>query len=329
MKSFVERDPLRIGAVGIVVIALLVVGAYRVADLPFIGAGDHFSAQFRDASGITRGTEIQVAGIRVGRVDEIDLHGDHVTAHFTVEDDVRLGKETSAAIRVGSLLGQAYVEIRPAGSGTLESGSLIPLERTEPAYDLVTAVSELTTNTQEIRVDRVAKAFDTLSRTFRGSPKDLHAAIDGLSRFSSMVAARDQDLQELLVHANGVSGVLDRHRTDVAQLLRSSNQLLDELRRRREVIHDLLINTSRLSRHLSGLVAENQASIGPVLRDLEEVVNLLRERRRSLARGIEQLAVYARTFNNLVGSGPWFDNVFANLVPPPPGSPFRPREEAR
>lgn len=327
MMSFSERDPLRIGAVGIVVIALLVVGAYRVADLPFIGAGNAYAAQFRDANGITRGTEVQVAGIRVGRVDEIDLHGDHVTAHFTVEDDLRLGEETAAAIRVGSLLGQAYVELRPAGTGRLDAGSLIPLERTEPAYDLVTAVSDLTSNTQEIRVERVARAFDTLSTTFRGSPRELRTAIDGLSRFSTMVAARDRDLRELLEHANGVSGVFDRHRHDVTQLLRSSNLLLDELRRRREVIHALLVNTGRLSRHLSGLVRENRASIQPALKDLGEVVDLLVKRRRSLERGIEQLTVYTRVFTNVVGSGPWFDNVFANLIPPPAGSPARPREE--
>lgn len=325
MKSFSERNPLRIGAIGIMVIALLLVGTYRIADLPFIDAGNEYAAQFSDANGITRGTEVQIAGIRVGRVDEIDLNGDHVTVHFTVEHDLRLGEETSVAIQVGSLLGQSYVEVRPAGAGTLDSGALIPLERTEPAYDLVTAVEDLTENTQQIRVARVARAFDTLSTTFRGSPRELRAAIDGLSRFSTMVAARDQDLGELLEHANGVSGVFDRHRTDVTQLLRSSNLLLDELRRRREVIHDLLVNTARLATHLSGLVREHQTAIGPALRDLGEVVDLLKQRRRSLGRGIQQLDVYTRVFTNVVGSGPWFDNVFANLIPPPAGSPVRPR----
>lgn len=326
MKSFAERDPLRIGAVAIMVIVLLLVGASRVDDLPFIGAGDEYAAQFSDANGISRATEVQVAGVRVGKVDKIELHGDHVTVHFTIEEDLRLGEETSAAIQVGSLLGQPYVEIRPSGAGTLDAGSVIPQERTEPAYDLVSAVSELTSNTQEIKVARVAEAFDTLSATFRGSPKALREAIDGLSDFSSMLAARDQDLLELLDHANGVSGVLNRHRGDVTELLRSSNLLLDELRSRREVIHQLLVNTSRLSQHLSGLVRENQAAIGPALRDLAEVVDLLKERRRNLGRGIEQLTVYARTFNNLVGTGPWFDNVFVNLLPPPAGSPTRPRE---
>ena len=61
---------------------------------------------------------------------------------FDVDEDIRLGDRTEAAVKTKSLLGAKFLEITPRGEGEL-SGP-IPLERTTPAYQLPDALGDLT-----------------------------------------------------------------------------------------------------------------------------------------------------------------------------------------
>jgi phospholipid/cholesterol/gamma-HCH transport system substrate-binding protein len=101
MKPFRERNPFVVGAVGLAVLGVLVYGAFNASDLPLIGGGTTYAAQFSEAGGLRPSDEVRVAGVRVGAVEDVELDGDHVRVAFKVEDDdVRLGKETGASIRI-------------------------------------------------------------------------------------------------------------------------------------------------------------------------------------------------------------------------------------
>ena len=65
-KPFRERNPVTIGLVSIVVLAALLVAALKVNDLPLIGGGTTYYADFTDASGLKSGDEVRIAGVRVG-----------------------------------------------------------------------------------------------------------------------------------------------------------------------------------------------------------------------------------------------------------------------
>ena len=191
---FRERNPVTIGAVGLTTIALLVAAAFNVEDLPLIGSGDEYSAAFSEAGGLKSGDEVRIAGVKVGKVDEVDLDGDHVKVTFRVKDDPRFGTRTGASIRVKTILGAKYLSLEPEGPGQLEAGSEIPLKRTVAAYDVVEAFSDLTTTTEKVDTKRLASAMDTISQTFKDSPAEVKASINGLSRLSRTVAKRDQEL---------------------------------------------------------------------------------------------------------------------------------------
>ena len=57
---------------------------------------------------------MQVCGLRVGEVSGIDLDGSRVLVTFKVDNDVRLGDRTEAAIKTKSLLGAKILDDHPA-----------------------------------------------------------------------------------------------------------------------------------------------------------------------------------------------------------------------
>ncbi|MEV0183462.1 MCE family protein [Streptomyces sp. NPDC050625] len=317
MVPFRERNPVVIGAVGLTTLALLTVAAFNVDSLPLIGDGDTYSAAFSEAGGLRPGDEVRIAGVKVGKVEGVDLEGDHVKITFKIKGDPGFGTETGASIRVKTVLGAKYLALHPKGPGQLKAGSEIPLRRTVPAYDVVQAFSDLTTTTEQVDTDRLAKALDTISTTFQDSPAEVRASIKGLSKISRTVASRDKALGELLDHANGVTGVLAEHTDDFTALVKDGDQLFKEISKRREAIHKLLKSSAALGIELSGLVEDNNKEIGPALKGLNRVVEMLERNQSSLDRSVELLAPYVRLFTNTLGNGRWFDSYVQNLVAAP------------
>ncbi|POX44955.1 ABC transporter substrate-binding protein [Streptomyces sp. Ru71] len=310
-------NPVVIGAVGLTVLALLAVAAFNADSLPLIGGGQTYSAAFSEAGGLKPGDEVRIAGVKVGKVEDVDLDGDHVKVTFKVKDDPAFGTDTGAAIRVKTILGAKYLALYPRGPGQLRAGSEIPLRRTVSAYDVVQAFSDLTTTSEQVDTERLAKALDTLSTTFQDSPAEVQSSIKGLSRISRTVASRDKALGELLKHANGVTGVLAARSKDFSALVKDGDKLFTEISKRRTAIHNLLKTSAALGIELSGLVDDNEKEIGPALTGLNRVVQMLERNQAGLDRSIRLLAPYVRLFTNTLGNGRWFDSYVQNLVAAP------------
>jgi virulence factor Mce-like protein len=317
LKPFRERNPVVVGAVGLTVLALLTVAAFNADSLPLIGGGDTYSAAFSEAGGLKPGDEVRIAGVKVGKVEDVGLDGDHVKVTFKVKGHPAFGTDTGASIRVKTILGAKYLALSPRGPGQLKPGSEIPIGRTVSAYDVVQAFSDLTTTTEEVDTDRLAKALDTISVTFQDSPAEVRASIEGLSRISRTVASRDKALRGLLDHANGVTKVLAGHTRDFSALVKDGDALFKEIGRRRTAIHDLLKSSALLGIELSGLVDDNRKDIGPALKNLDTFVKMLERNQASLDRSVQLLAPYVRLFTNTLGNGRWFDSYVQNLVAAP------------
>lgn len=125
LKPFREHNPVVVGAVGLTVLALLTVAAFNADSLPLIGGGDTYSAAFSEAGGLKPDDEVRIAGVKVGKVEDVDLDGDHVKVTFKVKGRPAFGTDTGASIRVKTILGAKYLALYPKGPGQLKPGSEI------------------------------------------------------------------------------------------------------------------------------------------------------------------------------------------------------------
>ncbi|CPS50599.1 Putative MCE family protein [Mycobacteroides abscessus] len=98
-----------LGFIAIAVIGALVGGMLLVKAIGF--GYTTYTAEFAQAASLRAGQPITVAGIPMGTVTSMKLVGDHVEAKLSVSDDVKLGKDTKAAIRVTTILGSRYLDL--------------------------------------------------------------------------------------------------------------------------------------------------------------------------------------------------------------------------
>ncbi|CAJ1511086.1 MCE family protein [[Mycobacterium] burgundiense] len=313
MKHFSERNVGIVGVVGVAVTAVVTLGALQYKHLPFFDSGTEYSAYFAEAGGLKTGAAVQVAGLRVGEVEVVDLEGTSVVVKFKVNDDVDLGDRAEAAVKTKSLLGAKILEVTPRGDGKL--GGPIPLDRTTSAYQLPDALGDLADTIGELHTDQLNESLTTLAQTFQNTAPDLQAAVAGAARFSQTLNERDAQLRGLLENANTVTGVLAKRTDEVVGLIADTNALLAQLQTQSTALDRFSGDISALSRQVSGLVADNRETLRPALNKFNGALAIIEGRKERIQKAIKLLNSYAMSLGESVASGPYFKAILANVLP--------------
>lgn len=95
---------------------------YAVAHTGRVGSGGYvLHAKFDHIDGLGVGSDVRIAGVKVGSVSsaEIDPQSYQANVAFTVAGLVRLPKDSSAAITSDGLLGGKYLSLDPGGDAQM------------------------------------------------------------------------------------------------------------------------------------------------------------------------------------------------------------------
>ncbi|MEV7627913.1 MCE family protein [Actinoplanes sp. NPDC089786] len=308
------RRPMLAGVLGIVLAATLAFLAFNAENLPIVGGGTTYTADFTEAAGLHTGNEVRVAGVKVGKVTRVALHGGLVRVGFRVKD-TWVGDASTAAIRIKTLLGEKFLALDPLGGAAQNPRTTIPAARTTSPYDVTEAFGQLSDTVDQIDTDALARSFEAMSQTFRNTPDSVKGALRGLSDLSRTISSRDTQLAELLTATRQITGRLADDNTRFQALLADGNLLLAEVQRRRDAIAALLTGTRQLAAQISGLVADNTATLGPALAALDRVTDVLQRNQDNLTRALALAGPYYRLVGNSIGNGRWFDAYLCGLVP--------------
>ena len=137
------------GAVLAVAIGFMVY-ASQVTGLSGNQSEYQLSASFRSADGVSVGTDVRLAGVKVGRVTAIELDTDtfRASTSFSVRQGIEVPDDSAVAISSEGLLGGNYVEILPGGSPFyFEPGDEI--EFTQGSVSLVGLLMKFVTGDEE------------------------------------------------------------------------------------------------------------------------------------------------------------------------------------
>ena len=313
MKSFSERNPLLVGAVGIGGTVLLTLISLNYQKLPFVGADKEYSAYFAEAGGLRAGNTVQVSGVKVGNVSSVALDGPRVLVKFKIDKSVRLGDRTEAAIKSKSLLGIRFLDVHSRGSG--QQTAPIPLDRTTPPYQLPDALGDLTATIRGLNTDQLSESLAVLSDTLSDTPPALKVAVEGVARFSQTLNKRDEQLRNLLSNANKATKVLAERADEVVRLVGDANALLVQLETQSNALDQISHNLSAAAQQLKGFIAENRETLKPALEKLNGVLTLVDNRKQRVQEALKGLNAYVLSLGEALASGPFFKAYIVNLLP--------------
>ena len=312
MKSIGRQDPFR---VGLATIAAGAVVALLVGFFTFVSLGTRsYTAMLAQTAGLRAGEDVEVYGIPKGKVKSIELAGDVVRVRFVLDKDIDLGNRTTAAVKVATLLGTHYLAVTPGGSGRADT---IPLARTSVPFNLQDVLEKGTANLEKLDPELLARALTEASKTLTATNDQIGPALTGIARLSEAVQNRSDQTGDLLAAARGVTSQLSASSSDIVALMRQANLVISEITRRRDAIHTLLVETTTLAGNLAGIIEQTKADMGPALRQLNAVLETLRDEDATLKDVLGKIAPTVRYFANATGNGAWGDLWLKDPALPP------------
>lgn len=308
MKPLRERNQTVVAIVGTIVVAAVVLLSMNLDLLPFGAQHTTYHAEFANASGLRPGDDVRVEGVAVGSVTKIRVVGDRVQVDFTAQSGLALGGASDASIEVATVLGQVFLQIESHGPGTLAEGGTIPLARTTVPFTLVSALDAFGSFSNRTDLPKLRSSLRTLATTISGvAPADARAALDGLAAVSRTLAAKQQQISEILDAAGRITDTVNANSGALVQLLTQGDEFLRLLRQRQAVIADLLTDTAHLGSELSELMERNAAQLAPLLANLADVTKVLAQDKDDLAAAVTRLGSFSVNLSNATGAGPWLD----------------------
>ncbi|MGH1354839.1 MAG: outer membrane lipid asymmetry maintenance protein MlaD [Thalassovita sp.] len=107
-----------VGAVVLAAAVGFVVYAGQITGFTKQTSGYGLSASFRSAEGVTVGTDVRLAGVKIGTITDITLNPQTFRAdtEFSVAEGIEIPDDSAVVVASEGLLGGNFVEVVPGGS---------------------------------------------------------------------------------------------------------------------------------------------------------------------------------------------------------------------
>jgi phospholipid/cholesterol/gamma-HCH transport system substrate-binding protein len=314
VKAFTERNPKVLGLVGIVVMACCIF-AILFLNRSLFSSGYTIEARFANAAGISKGTEVMVAGVNVGSVTGVQVHGNAVDATLSVARSVQLPHDTSAAIEVETLLGVVDVTLTPVSGwdvplrpGALITDTSVPTE----FYQLQNTAHSLLSKTN-------ARALNSLVTSLAAITKDKQTQvaqiIQGLGALTTTVDQRSGQVSQLIDSANTVSSTLANRDQQLLSVVNNLDTVSTGLAAHDQDLSNLITNVDAMASQTNSLVSQDSPALNSLLQSLHSDLGVVSQHQDDLAEGVSYLGGALKGFQSIAYSGSTpvnWGNIFAN-----------------
>jgi phospholipid/cholesterol/gamma-HCH transport system substrate-binding protein len=300
-----------LGSIALGLTAVVVASIFGISRLSLGQTG--YRGEFAQAAQIRQGDPVTVAGINVGAVNGVELSGDRVVVKFKVGNNVQLGHDTRAAIKLTTLLGRRYVELSPAGSGKLDHAT-IGLANTSVPYNLQQTLADATTTFEQIDADRIAESMTTLSEGLVGVPEALPQALENVKSLAAIIATRRDQIGSLLRNVDTITAMIRNQKADLGSLVIKGRDLLQDITSRGAAVHRLFDSATGLVSTIKSIL-NDAPGINEMLANLQQLSKMLAEHDALIRATLQAMPLPFRNLANVTGSGTALDiNLPAGLM---------------
>lgn len=280
-----------------------------IGNLNFASTRD-YKAVFTNATGVNKGDDVRVAGVKVGTVKSIEIvERTRALVSFTVADATAVNGGTNATIRYRNLVGQRYISLTQDVGDTarLPEGGTIPIDRTQPALDLTVLFNGFKPLFQALSPADINKLSYEIVQVFQGEGGTLEGLLQHTASVTSTLADRDEVIGELIENLNQVLVHIGDRDEQLSRLIGSFRQLIGGLKDDRQAILTSLDDISALSVQTAGLLQGIRKPFVQDIKHLREFAGNLDENKAELDRALQVLPIKLEKVGRTAIYGSWFN----------------------
>jgi phospholipid/cholesterol/gamma-HCH transport system substrate-binding protein len=204
-----------------------------------------YNADFTNVSGLTDGADVRVRGVRVGKVQAIELMrtGDGRSlagVRLTLDKQFSIVPATHLAVRYQALTGLRYIDVENPAEGDAVPNRIthVPTTMTQPSFDITVLFNGLQPVLATLSPDEINTFTENAVSFLQGDDRGLEPMLDSIHKLTAFVSDRHQVVATLVRNLSGVAdGVKGRSQyliqilDEIELPLSQAMSVLDEFRK--------------------------------------------------------------------------------------------------
>lgn len=298
-----------------IALVLLLIGGIATVVRSATGLGrTTVSGYFAQSTGLYKGDDVVILGVRVGKVENIEPQPSRVKITFWYNDKYKVPADAKAVILSPSLVTPRSIQLTPAYTGgpVMATGTVIPQVRTAVPVEY-----------DDLR-QQLEKLTQTLQPTEPGGTSTLGAFINTTA---DNLRGQGPDIRDTVIKLSQAISAIGDHSNDLFATLKNLSILVSAL-------HDSSALLAQLNQNLAmvtNLLANDPNEVGNAVRDLndvaDEVRNFVADNRETLGTTSDKLASVSQALNEslddvkqILHVGPTAFQNFLNIYQPAQGA---------
>lgn len=268
--------------------------------IPGLTDGYRVSMQVSDVDNLVEDSDVMIAGVKVGKVRELQPSGGRAHAVLELKPDAApLHGGATVRVRNKTLVEETYLEIADGNGAALPDGVALPAESARPSVQLNDVMASLDPATREA----LGGTIRSLGTVTEGRREDVSRTLTGLGQLGRQghdaldaLAAQSEDLKRLVPQTTTLLRALDTRRGQIATLVSDANRLTQataggqqDIEASMRQLPGVLASADTASRDLTKLSGELQ----PVAKDLDAASP-------EVSRALQQLPATAHDLRGLL-----------------------------
>jgi phospholipid/cholesterol/gamma-HCH transport system substrate-binding protein len=269
-----------------------------------------YHAIFSDATGVVKGDDVRVAGVKVGAVKGVKIV-DRTKAEvtFSVRQATDVTRSSTATIRYRNLVGQRYISVTQGVGDTsrMPAGSTIPESRTQPALDLTVLFNGFKPLFAALTPADINKLSYEIVQIFQGEGGNLENLLRSTGSITTTLAQRDQLIGDVIDNLNAVLNTVGQRDQELSSLIVQLRTFVSGLMKDKDAILNSLDSVSSLAQETADITTGIRPGLVSSVHELRQVAQNLNQGRDEIDRALQILPIKLEKIGRTAIYGSFFN----------------------
>ena len=230
------------------------------------GQGKLYKVKLNHAAGLVKDNAVKIAGVKIGRVDEVKVEHKTAVLELRIDPDVILHEDAEAIVRAKSLLGEKYLQIDPGsidGPVLAEGAELTKVSTVFEIDEMLNALQPILGGEESIgaMVQPLVKRLDGMLASANGD--------DGGAPLTTKDDLR-KSIEDIRVSIETTRRMIENFEQPLTEVLEETRDLVGDPKLKRTIANvDRIAATT--AEHLPTLIAKTEKALDSVNRVADEL----------------------------------------------------------
>jgi len=257
-----------------VVFLLIAWISFQLESFKWGGKGYVLSALFDSAAGLDPEASVYMAGIRIGRIQKIELEGGKARVYIRIFPSIKIAKSSQAMIQSRGLLGSKYIDIMPG----------------DPRTGLMKDGEEFKNIKEPVEINKLATDFDAIAQDVKKVTQQLSESLgtpEAQNKMSRILENLDRITESLAELSEANQQSFTKLVDNLSMLSENMYQLSERSRADLEeaiaAMPEIVNNLKQVSSVLATSLSQNQEGLTKAMANIEEATTRLNESLESIS----------------------------------------------